>query len=108
MHPWLYLLLAIVLEVTGTTCMKMSHGFDRPIPSVLTFVFWAMSITALIVCLKHIDVSVAYTIWAGLGTALIVGIGWYGFGEPMTPIKLGFIALIVAGVIGLQWVSGAG
>lgn len=105
MHAWLLLLIAIVLEVCGTTCMKLSNGFERLGPSALAFVFWGLSLAALILCLKRLDVSVAYAIWAGLGTVLVVGIGAVWFREPLTPARLAFIAMIVIGVIGLQLVS---
>jgi small multidrug resistance pump len=56
---WLYLVAAIVLEVSGTTCMKLSPGFTRLTPSVLLFVFYGLSFTALTIGLKKIDVSIA-------------------------------------------------
>jgi small multidrug resistance pump len=68
---WLYLFAAILLEVSGTTCMKLAEGFSRPIPSLLIFVFYGLSIAALVLTLKHLELGVAYAIWAGLGTALI-------------------------------------
>jgi small multidrug resistance pump len=101
MH-WLYLLLAIVLEVTGTTCMKLSEGFTKTLPSVLMFVFYLLSFSALTLALKKVDVSVAYAIWSGMGTALIATIGILWFNEPLTMIKLISLALIIIGVIGLN------
>ncbi len=59
MQYWLYLALAIVLEVTGTTSMKLSEGFTKIVPSILMFVFYLASIAALTLALKKIDVSVA-------------------------------------------------
>jgi len=75
MQYWLYLVIAIVLEVIGTTSMKFSEGFTKIIPSILMFVFYLASLAALTLALKKIDVSVAYAVWAGLGTALIATIG---------------------------------
>ena len=72
---WLFLGLAIVLEVCGTTCMKLSQGFSKVIPSVLIFVFYGLSFTAFTFALKRIDLSFAYAIWAGLGVMLIGTIG---------------------------------
>ena len=74
MH-WIYLMIAILLEVAGTTSMKLSQGFTKLVPSVCVFVLYAMSFSLLALALKAIDVSVAYAIWSGLGTALIAGIG---------------------------------
>ena len=101
MH-WLYLLLAIVLEVTGTTCMKLSAGFTKTLPSVLMFVFYILSFSALTLALKKVDVSVAYAIWSGMGTALIATIGILWFNESLTMMKLISLALIIIGVIGLN------
>jgi len=102
MHPWFYLIIAILLEVAGTTSMKLSDGFSRLVPSVLIFVFYGLSFAGLTLALKRIDVSIAYAIWAGLGTALITVIGLAYFKEPATLIKLISIGLIVVGVIGLN------
>ncbi len=103
---WIYLVLAIVLEVAGTTNMKLSQGFTHIVPSILIFVFYGLSFFFLTMALKRIDVSVAYAIWAGLGTALIAAIGFIYFKEVVTGIKLMSIALIVIGVVGLN-LSGA-
>ncbi len=105
---WVYLGLAIVFEVTGTTCMKLSEGFTRFVPSVLMFVFYFLSIAAIAIALKTIGVGVAYAIWSGLGTALIAAIGILAFREPVTALKLFSIALIIAGVMGLGLSMGNG
>ncbi len=102
MAGWLYLTLAIVFEVLGTTAMKLSEGFTKTVPSVAMGVFYLLSLTMLTLALKRFDVSVAYAIWSGLGTALITLIGVWYFKEPATLIKLGSIALIIIGVVGLQ------
>lgn len=99
---WLYLVLAIVLEVGGTTSMKLSEGFTRLFPSVLVFILYGLSLGALTLTLKRIDLSVAYAVWSGLGTALIavVGISW--FGESVGVLKIISLGLIIMGVIGLN------
>ena len=102
MHHWLFLSGAILLEVAGTISMKLSEGFTRPIPSVLIFVFYIISFVALTFAIEKIEVSTAYTIWAGVGTALIAIIGLVYFGEPATAIKFISIILIIIGVIGLN------
>ena len=104
---WLYLALAIGLEVCGTTCMKLSEGFSRLTPSILMFVFYGLSFAAFVFALKRIDVSVAYAIWAGLGVMLIAIIGITYFKEPVSALKIASILLIIAGVAGLRY-SGAG
>lgn len=104
---YLFLAAAIVLEVCGTTCMKLSEGFSRLGPSVAIFVCYGLSFTALTLALKGIEVSTAYAVWAGAGTALIAVIGVAGFGESLSPLKVVSLALIVLGVVGLHLNWGA-
>jgi small multidrug resistance pump len=99
---WFLLALAIILEVAGTTCMKLSGGFKEIVPTVLVFVFYGLSFTSFIYALKTIDLSITYAIWAGLGLALIAAIGILYFKEPVTVPRMVFIGLILAGVIGLS------
>jgi small multidrug resistance pump len=103
----LFLLLAILFEVSGTTCMKLSQGFTRLWPSIGLGVFYATSLAFLTLALKRIDVSVAYAVWSGLGTALIAVIGIAVFREPLTALKISSIVLIVLGVVGLNLGGGA-
>ena len=102
MASWFYLFLAIVLEVAGTTCMKLSDGFARLLPSIGVAVFYLASLAGLTMALKQIPVSIAYAVWAGLGTAIISVIGFWYFKEPVTAFKLLSIALIIGGVTGLH------
>ena len=99
---WVYLILAIGLEVSGTTCMKLSQGFTRTGPSVLIFVFYGLSIVALTMAVKRIDISVSYAVWSGLGTAAmaVIGIGW--FGETLTAVKAAALAMIIVGVVAVN------
>ena len=99
---WLFLTLAIVLEVCGTTCMKLSEGFSRLIPSILIFVFYGFSFAAFTLALKRIDLSFAYAVWAGLGVLLIGTIGILYFKEPSSVLKIISMMFIVAGVVGLH------
>lgn len=100
MH-WFYLLAAILFEISGTTCMKLSVGFQKPLPSIGIFVFYAASIVSLTIAVKIIDISVAYAIWCAVGTAVIALIGVYFFGERMSMQRLLYLFLIVIGVVGL-------
>ena len=99
---WFYLAIAILLEVLGTTCMKLSEGFTRPIPSVLVFVLYMVSFAFMILALKKMELGVVYAIWAGLGTALIALIGIVWFQESVSLLKIASILFIVLGVVGLR------
>lgn len=99
---WVYLLLAIGLEVSGTTCMKLSRGFEKLMPSVLVFVFYGMSILSLTLAVKHLDISLSYAVWSGVGTAAMVVVGMAVFGETLTVVKAIAFLLIIVGVVGLH------
>jgi len=102
MQHWFFLVGAITLEVAGTTSMKLSEGFTKLLPSVLLFVFYAASFVALTLALKKIEVSVAYAVWSGAGTALIAAIGILYFNETASLLKFISILLIIFGVVGLN------
>lgn len=102
MNSYYLLLLAIVFEVSWTTCMKLSLGFSRLLPSILIFVFYGISFFFFTLALKGIDVSIAYAIWAGLGTALITVVGIFWFREPVNFLKMISLFVVVVGVIGLN------
>jgi len=102
MQSWMFLAAAILLEVAGTTSMKLADGFSKFWPSVLVFVFYFLSFAALTFALKRIELGVAYAVWAGLGTALIAMIGIVFFKEPLSVLKAASIVLIIVGVGGLN------
>jgi len=102
LQAWIWLIGAIVFEVLGTTAMKLSEGFTKTMPSVAMGVFYILSLTALTYALKKFDVSMAYAIWSGVGTALITLIGIWYFKESISVMKLASIGLIIIGVVGLH------
>ena len=100
--PWALLFAAILLEVAGITSMKLSRGFAEVIPTIAVPVFYVLSAAAVILALKRLDLSVTYAIWSGVGTALAALIGIAYFREPLTLFKLGSLALVIIGVVGLS------
>ena len=102
---WILLVVAIVLEVVGTTNMKLSEGFSKLVPSVLVLFFYALSIVALTFAVNRLDVSVAYAVWSGMGTALVAMIGIWFFQESLTTTKLVALGLIIVGVAMLHTAS---
>lgn len=102
MLNWLILSGAIVAEVVGTTCLKMSDGLTRPWPIVGMVVCYCLSFSGLALALRTIDMSIAYAIWAGLGIGLITLIGAWGYSEQLTAWRSSCIVLILLGVVGLN------
>lgn len=106
MH-YLYLAIAIVAEVIGTSALKTTEGFTRPLPSAIVVVSYGVSFYFLAQALRVIPVGVAYAIWSGVGIGLITLIGWIVFKQVLDAAALAGIALIVVGVIVIQMFSRA-
>lgn len=105
--PYIFLALAILFEVAGTSLLKLSDGFTRLWPTIGVALGYGMAFWMLSLTLRSVPVGIAYAIWAGLGTALIAVIGVFVFGESLGPMKITGIALIVAGVVALNIGSSA-
>ena len=104
---WLYLLLAGVFEIGFAIGLKYTEGFTRLWPSVGTIVSAAISLWLLTQALRAIPVGTAYAIWTGIGAVGVATLGIALFSESASPARLGCIALIVAGVVGLKLFSPA-
>ncbi|MBF7054862.1 multidrug efflux SMR transporter [Halomonas sp. KAO] len=102
---YLYLAMAIVAEVVGTTALKASEGFTRLGPSVAVVVGYGLAFYLLALVLRTVPVGIAYAIWAGLGIVLVTVAGVLLYGErPDLPALLG-IAMIIGGVAVIQLFS---
>ena len=104
-HAWWVLSAAILFEVAGTTCMRLSESFSKLVPSVLIFVFYAFSFALNTLVIRTLGLSVVYAVWSGVGTVLTAAIGVWYFKEPATATKMVFIGLIIVGVMGLHAAS---
>jgi small multidrug resistance pump len=103
---YLYLAIAILAEVVGTSALKATQGFSRFWPSVVVVLGYGVAFYFLSLALKTIPVGVAYAIWSGVGVALITLIGWVVFHQKLDGPALAGIALIVAGVVVIQFFAG--
>jgi len=101
-NPWLILSLAILLEVCGTVCLKLSHGMTRPVPVVGVVVFYLSTFTLMSLCLKNLEIGTVYAVWSGAGTALVAIIGILYFAESFNWMKILGLSLVIAGVIFLH------
>lgn len=103
--PFVYLALAIVAEVVGTTALKATDGFTRLWPSVVVAVSYLLAFYLLSLVLRSIPVGIAYAIWAGLGIVLVAAVGVVVYGQrPDLPALLG-MAMIIGGVVVIQLFS---
>lgn len=104
---WLYLAVAIVLEVIATSALKASDGFTRLLPSLVVVLGYSAAFYMLSITLRTMPVGVVYAIWSGVGVVLITIVGWLWFKQALdVPAFIG-IALISAGVIVLNFFSKA-
>ena len=95
----IYLLLAIIAEVVGTSALKASDGFKNWIPNVIVAAGYGLAFYFLSLVLKSIPVGVAYAIWSGLGIVLISLVGYIFFQQRLDfPAVVGMV-LIISGVI---------
>ena len=96
---YVYLFYAITAEIIGTTALKASHQFTKPVPSIMVFIGYGTAFYLLSLVLKTIPVGIAYAIWCGVGIVFITFIGIFFFKERLDiPAFIG-IGLIVAGVL---------
>lgn len=101
-QAWGLLSVAIFFEICGTVCMRLSDGFTRLAPSVLLFVFYAISFALNTFVIKVLGLSVVYAVWSGVGTVITAAIGIWYFKEPATAMKMASIGLVVIGVMGVH------
>ncbi|QCB46610.1 multidrug efflux SMR transporter [Hydrogenophaga sp. PAMC20947] len=101
-QAWAVLAVAILMEVGGTTSMRLAEGFTRLTPSLMMVLFYAVSFTLNTMVIRVLGLSVTYGVWSGVGTVLTAMIGIYYFKEPATAVKMVSIGLIVIGVMGLH------
>lgn len=99
MKGYMFLSLAIVIEVCGTTLLKLSEGFTVLLPSIGLLIAFGLSFYFLGLALSELPLSTAYAIWSGAGTALTAVIGMILFQEKVTVLKLIALLLIISGVI---------
>jgi small multidrug resistance pump len=102
MHPIAWLALAIGTEVVATTALKLSNGFQQLGWAAVVVIGYGISFYALSVALRTIPLGVVYAVWSGVGTAVIVVIGWVLFREVLDSVKLAGIGLIIIGVVMLN------
>jgi len=102
---WILLVLAGMFEVGFTTCLKMSEGFTKLVPSIGFVIFATSSFMLLNEVIKTIPLGTAYAVWTGIGAVGTVLIGIFFFKESAEFLKLFFIFLLIASIIGLKMVS---
>ncbi len=102
---WVYLLIAGLFEVIWAIGLKYTDGWTRLWPSLGTLAAMAVSFLFLSLALKALPVGTAYAVWTGIGAIGTVILGIVLFAEPATALRLGCVALILTGIVGLKLVT---
>ncbi len=101
-NPWLILACAILLEVAGTTFLKLSDGFRNHAAAAVMLLFYGASFFCVSLVIKQLSVGIAYAVWAGVGTVLIALVGHVILGDRLTPLQAVFVLVVALGVAGLK------
>ncbi|AWJ84961.1 QacE family quaternary ammonium compound efflux SMR transporter [Azospirillum sp. TSH58] len=102
---WVILFFAGLFEIGWAVGLKQTEGFTRPIPTALTVASMVISLALLGMALKSLPLGTAYAVWTGIGTVGTVILGIWLYGESADILRLGCIALIVAGILGLKLIT---
>ena len=100
--PWVLLVIAGLLEAGWAIGLKYTEGFTKPLPSVLTILGIVVSMYLLSVAARELPIGTAYAVWVGIGTFGAIVLGMVLLGEPATPGRLFFLALLMTAIIGLK------
>ncbi|MFI0357146.1 DMT family transporter [Actinomadura sp. 9N407] len=103
---WFLVVAAGLFEVAMALCLKQSKGFTEALPAAGFLVFAVISFGLLTIALKDLEVGTAYAVWVGIGAVGTAALGMLWLGDQVTPLKLGALALIIIGVIGLNLAGG--
>ena len=102
MNAWVLIALAGILETVWALGLKYSDGFTKFWPSVFTIITAVGSFWLLSVAMKSLPVGTAYAVWVGIGVLGTVIFGIILLGEPISPLRVIGIALILAGILALK------
>ena len=108
MKPYLYLLIAVLFETFGSTCLQASQQFTRLWPTLGVIFGFGVAFWFFTLVLKSLPLGITYALWSGIGIVLITASGWLIFQQKLDlPALLG-IGLIIAGIAVINLFSSAG
>lgn len=104
---WVVLLVSAVLEAVWATALGMSDGFARPLPTVVFVIASVASFLGLAWAMKRIPLSVAYSVWVGVGAGLTVSWAMLTGAEAVSAAKIVLLIGLIGSVVGLKFVGSA-
>jgi len=99
---WIYLTIAGLFEVVWASTMKLSHGFTKLSFTILTIIGMILSFVLLAKATKTLPLSIAYPIWTGIGAFGSILVGFFIFGDKISPLTWIFIVLLLISIIGIK------
>ena len=105
MQSWLWLSVAVIVEVFATLALKASDGFTKIYPVLIVIIGYSIAFIALSKVLQVLPVAMIYAIWSGLGITLVALAGWVFFGEKLGVTEIIGIFLIIIGIVVLKGFS---
>ncbi|WP_273778567.1 quaternary ammonium compound efflux SMR transporter SugE [Acinetobacter sp. GSS19] len=96
---WVILIFAGIFEVVWAYSMKLSQGFTRLTPSVITIIFMLLSVVLLAYAMRTLPLGTAYTIWTGIGAVGSFLVGIFILGEPASAMRMLAAVLIISGLV---------
>jgi len=104
--PWIYLILAGLLEIVWAIGIKYTEGFSRPVPTIITVIAMAVSMYLLALSVRTLPVGTAYAIWVGIGAVGTAIMGMILFDEPAHWYRVVSLMCILIGIAGLKLTAG--
>lgn len=105
MNAWLLLVVAGLFEISWAVGLEYSQGFTELLPSVATVISLVISMLLLARAVQSLPLGTAYAVWTGIGAVGAATLGMVLFDEPSSVARVGFISLIVVGVVGLNFTA---
>jgi quaternary ammonium compound-resistance protein SugE len=102
---WIILILAGIFEIIWAYSMKLSEGFTKPIPTLITLVFVALSFMLLSYSMRVLPLGTAYSIWSGIGAVGSFVIGIIILGEQASLMRIMAAVMIVGGLLIMKFSS---
>ncbi len=84
MNAWVLLALAILCEIAGTSLLKASHGFSKPVFGMASMASYGLCFWLLAFAFTRIPMGIAYAIWSGVGVVAVAVIGWLVFRQSIS------------------------
>nr|WP_304502289.1 SMR family transporter [Asticcacaulis sp. AND118] len=103
--PWVYLIIAGLLEICWAVGLKYTQGFTKPVPSAFVLVTLAASMFLLAKAAETLPIGTAYGVWVGIGAIGAAILGIVLFHEAVTPMRLLFLGMLLVAIIGLKATS---